>query len=119
MAKQPVWYGYLFLGTYGHVVAVRKTSGKKVWSTSLPNTGYAVVSIICEDDKLFCASGGRIFALDPDSGEVLWTNGLRGMGHGQVYIATAWSTEGDSQSVVFAQETAQRAASSSTHTTTT
>ena len=108
MAKEPAWHGYLFLGTHGHVIAVRKIGGRRVWTTSLPNTGYSVVSIVCEDGTLYCASGGRVFALEPDTGEIRWTNGLRGMGHGQVYQATACTKEGDGQSAVFAQETAHR-----------
>jgi outer membrane protein assembly factor BamB len=87
------WHNYLFIGTHGHVAAVRKNNGRKVWDTSLPMTGYSVVSILIEDDKVFCASGGRVFALDPATGDILWKNGLKGMGTGLVYLTTANSND--------------------------
>lgn len=89
--KKSARRNYLFVGTRGHVIAVNKKDGEKVWSTSLPRTGYSVVSILFEDDALFCASGGRVFALDPGTGEILWSNGLPGMGSGLVYLSTVSS----------------------------
>ena len=50
--KKSVWRNYLFLGTHGHVIAVNKKDGEKVWSISLPRTGYSVVSILFEDGML-------------------------------------------------------------------
>lgn len=78
----------LFVGTHGHVLAVDKATGRKRWETSLPKTGYEVVSIVAEDGQLFCASGGRVFALDGSTGKILWTNNLQGLGHGFVYLTT-------------------------------
>ena len=94
---------YLFLGTHGHVIAVEKRTGTKVWEKSLPSTGYAVVSILFEDDLLFCASGGRVFALDPDSGEVRWENSLKGLGMGLVYLATVNSNNTEALMSLLAQ----------------
>nr|VFK37427.1 MAG: PQQ-like domain-containing protein [Candidatus Kentron sp. TC] len=82
---------YLFVGTYGHVVAVDKRDGKILWKTSLPFTGYKVVSILFEDGRLFCASGGRVFALDPRNSAILWSNGLSRMGSGVVFLSTVSS----------------------------
>ena len=79
----------LFIGTYGHVVAVEKTTGHTVWTTSLPRTGYEVVSIVVEDGLLLCASAGRAFGLDIDTGEIRWGNDLQGLGQGFVYLTTA------------------------------
>ena len=93
-------HDYLFLGTHGHVVALRKSTGRKVWSVSLPRTGYSVVSIRYEDGMLFCAAGGRVFALDPATGDELWTNGLKGLGTGLVYLSTAQTSN-----AVFASKT--------------
>ena len=85
---------HLYVGTYGHVIALHKKTGRRVWKTSLPMTGYSVVSIVHEDDTLFCASGGRVFGLEPRTGEIVWTNGLRGLGTGQVHLATVASGAG-------------------------
>lgn len=92
----PGWYSYVFLGTHGNVIALEQTTGKTVWQTSLPDTGYSVVSILVENGRLLCASGGRCFALDPGNGQILWNNGLPGLGHDLVYLSTAnsSSTEG-------------------------
>ncbi len=78
----------LFVGTHGHVLALNKANGREVWATSLPKTGYSLVSILVDDGVLFCASGGRTFALDISNGEVLWTNQLKGKGSGLVYLAS-------------------------------
>ncbi len=78
----------LFVGTHGHVVALDKTTGDTLWKTSLPKTGYDVVSILVEGDVLFCASGGRAFALDAASGEIRWSNPLSALGSGLVYLAS-------------------------------
>lgn len=86
----------LFVGTHGHVVALDKATGERIWERSLPRTGYAIVSIVYEDALLFCACGGKVFALDPATGEIRWTNDLPGMGSGMVFLSTAQSnaTEG-------------------------
>ena len=102
----------LFIGTYGHVLAVRKSDGALVWDVSLPRTGYSVVSIVYEDGTLFCASGGRVFALDPTSGETLWTNGLKGMGKGLVYLTTAQSNNAEAVMALLAQQRAADAQAS-------
>lgn len=78
----------LFLGTHGHVVAVDRRSGRTRWRTSLPRTGWNVVTLMLEEGRLFCSSGGRAFALDPSDGSILWENGLPGMGHGIVAMCT-------------------------------
>ena len=79
----------LFVGTHGHVAALRKSDGQLLWKGSLPKTGYQVVSLILEDGLLLCASGGRVFALAPADGRILWQNDLKGMGTGRVVLATA------------------------------
>ena len=78
----------LFVGTYGHVSAVDKRSGNELWRTSLPRTGYMIVSIVYEDDTLFVGSGGHVFALDPTTGDILWRNNLPGLHHGRVLVTT-------------------------------
>ena len=85
------WHDYLFVGTHGHVTALEKATGERLWTTSLPRGGYGVVSLLVEDDFLFCASGGRVYALDPGTGEIVWKNGLSGLGLGPVFLTTALS----------------------------
>ncbi len=82
----------VFVGTYGHVLAVDKQRGETLWTASLPSTGWGVVAIVYEDDTLYCASGGRLFALDPKNGHILWTNKMKGLGSGPVYLTTAQSS---------------------------
>ena len=78
----------LFVGTYGHVSAIDKRNGDELWRTSLPGTGYMIVSIVYEDETLFVGSGGHVFALDPSRGDILWSNRLPGLHHGRVLVTT-------------------------------
>ncbi len=101
----------LFLGTYGHVAAIEKASGRTIWQTSLPSTGYGVVSILYEDGLVFCAAGGRAFALDPENGAILWTNDLPGLGSGIVYVTSAiGSNRSELLAILAAQEASDQAA---------
>ncbi len=95
---------YLFVGTHGHVLAIAKADGKKVWERSLPNTGYAVVSIVYEEGRLFCGTGGRAFCLDPETGEIVWTNHLNGLGMGLVFLTTANSNDTEAVMSLLAHE---------------
>lgn len=100
----------LFLGTHGHVAAIRKASGRRVWTTSLPGTGYNIVSLLHEDGVLYAGAGGHVFALDAASGEVLWHNGLRGLGYGHMTLATTRAST--DPAVLRAQLDAEEAAAS-------
>ena len=100
----------LFAGTHGHVVALEKDTGRTVWTTSLPRTGYSVVSIVIEDGLLLCASGGRVFALDPSDGWIKWSNEMPRLGGGLVYLATGQSSAQGSMAVLAAQAAATQAA---------
>ena len=102
----------LFVGTHGHVAAINKTNGRKVWSTSLPKSGYGVVSILPEDGQLLCACGGYVFALDPLTGDILWTNGLRGLGNGIVFLSTMQNDNTEAMGLLAAQARANAAAAS-------
>lgn len=98
----------LFVGTHGHVLALEKTTGQRVWERSLPRTGYSVVSIVYEDGALYCASGGRVFALDPATGDVRWENYLPGMGSGLVYLTTMQSNDTEAVMATLAAQVEQR-----------
>src|SRR5262245_29269351 len=78
----------LFVGTHGWVAALHKFSGAELWRTSLPGTGWNVVSLLHEDGVLFAASGGQVFALNPLTGEIAWKNELKGLGSSHVCLAT-------------------------------
>ena len=82
----------LFIGAHGYVRAVVKEDGRQVWNTSLPSTGYEVVTLLYEDGILHAASRGLLFALDALTGEILWKNGLRGLSSGLVHLATSRSS---------------------------
>ena len=78
----------LFAGTHGWVAALEKFTGKEVWRTSLPKTGWSVVTLLHEDGVLFAATGGRVFALNPATGEIAWENGMSGLGSSHFCLAT-------------------------------
>lgn len=77
----------VFVGIYGHVVAVSKKTGRMRWKTSLPKTGYTIVSLVCEGGGLFAGSKGLLFGLDPNRGEIEWRNGLQGLGYEHLTLA--------------------------------
>ncbi len=78
----------LFIGTRGHVRAVSKRTGRKQWETSLPGTGYTLVTLLYEEPVLYAASRGLLFALDPLDGNIVWKNSLKGLGHDHIVLAT-------------------------------
>ena len=99
----------LYVGTFGHVVAVDQVTGATTWQTSLPRTGYEVVSIVFEHGQLFCGSGGRVFALDPATGEILWKNDLPGLRKNLMCLTTQNSNSTEQlMSVLAARRSAQQ-----------
>jgi len=98
----------LFVGTHGNVRAVDRESGSDVWTTSLPNTGYNIVSLLYQDDTLYAGAAGHVFALDPGTGEILWHNGLEGLGYGHMVLATI--RQAVDPAALIAQLDSQRAA---------
>ena len=79
--------GYLFIGIRGTVLAIDRTTGKEVWTSSLK--GAEFVNVVLDSGQLFAGSKGRLYRLDPATGHILWENGLAGMGWGLVSIAQA------------------------------
>lgn len=106
----------IFIGTYGHVAALRKSTGDVQWSTSLPGTGYGIVTLLHEDGVLFAASGGRTFALEPKGGSILWCNELPGLGSGDICLATVRASANAGQDPL-PQHAAAQARSSSASVT--
>lgn len=58
-----------------------------LWQTSLPSSGYQVVSTLKSAGNLYAASNGYIYRLDPVTGAVLSSNGLSGRGYNEIRIA--------------------------------
>lgn len=114
---RPTYDDHLFVGTHGHVLAVDQTSGRTLWDTSLPGTGYSVVSIVVEGGRLLCASGGKVFALDPTDGSILWENALPGMGTGVVFLTTSRSHGAEAMLAVLAAQAEADAATAASAAT--
>lgn len=95
---------YLFVGIYGHVVAISKKTGRTKWKTSLPNTGYEIVSLVCEAGGVFAGSRGILFGLDPRNGEIEWRNGLKGLGY--QHLTLAGSRQASTDGSVLIEQTA-------------
>lgn len=102
----------LFLGTHGHVKAVRKDDGSDVWVVSLPGTGYEVVTLLYEDGTLFAGSNGKLFGLDPSDGSILWSNSLSGLGYDHMVLATVRGASGHPQHASAEDEERRRRSSS-------
>ena len=103
----------LYVGTHGHVTAIGKQRGRKVWSTSLPNTGYDIVTLLVEDDAVYAISKGYLFAHDASTGHIMWKNDLKGLGHGYSTLATTRAATDPSTTIkAKAARTTQAAASS-------
>jgi outer membrane protein assembly factor BamB len=94
--------GLLFVGLRGTVVAVDRSTGATVWSTTLKGSDF--VNVTVQDGDLFAACRGRLYRLDPSTGDVHWSNELPGLGLGIVTIA------GSSQIAPAAEKKARDAA---------
>lgn len=71
----------VFIGTYGYVVALDVGTGQERWRLSLPSTGYNLVTMIWDGDRLIVASYGKVMAIDAAEGAIVWRNELSGMGY--------------------------------------
>ena len=71
---KPVDRKLLYVGTNGYVRALDQKTGEDVWETSLPGTGFDLVSMLVEGAVLFAGSQGLVFALDATTGAILWKN---------------------------------------------
>lgn len=98
----------VFVGIYGHVVAISKQTGRTRWKTSLPKTGYAIVSLVCEEGRLFAGSKGLLFGIDPNRGGIVWSNGLQGLGY--EHLTLAGSERASSEGLVLIEQSAADAA---------
>jgi outer membrane protein assembly factor BamB len=109
----------LFVGTQGWVTAVDKFTGHEIWRTSLPSTGWTIVTLLHEDGVLYAASQGHVFALNPANGDVAWSNALPKLGNGHCCLATVRSSTDPNSAPIAQVAAAEAAARQSSHTTTT
>ncbi len=79
----------LYVGTHGHVRAVHPDTGKDQWTTSLPGSGWEVVSLLYDAGRLFAGSHGKLYCLEPTTGEILWENPLEGLSWDFIALATS------------------------------
>ncbi|KAF8208988.1 quinon protein alcohol dehydrogenase-like superfamily [Mycena galopus ATCC 62051] len=59
------------------------------WQTSLPSSGYDIVSPVVIQNNVYMASNGYVYCLDFYSGAVIATNNLDGRGHSEVRLAAS------------------------------
>jgi outer membrane protein assembly factor BamB len=65
----------LTVGNNGYVVAVEAFTGARLWSVSLPGSGYRIVTMLDIGGVIYAASNGMFYGLDRQTGKVLWTEG--------------------------------------------
>lgn len=75
----------LVLGVKGSVVAFRRDTGEKLWTTHLKSSSF--VSVATDDDRVYAHTGGELFCLDLFSGGRLWHDALKGLGYDVASIA--------------------------------
>ncbi len=71
--------GNLYVGVSGRVVCLRKSDGKELWRTKLPNHS-GITTILVEQDIVFAATSGIVFALNSRTGDIQWQNNLKASG---------------------------------------
>lgn len=76
----PAGSSVLIVGTNGYVLGLDPSSLSTKWSTSLPNSGSEVVSVLCGVNGAYAGSNGYVYCLDPDNGKIKATNTLPGYG---------------------------------------
>ena len=76
----------LLVGTNGYVVAMDAISLGIEWGTSLPGSGYEVVSLLVESDDIYAGTNGYVYRLDL-RGDVKASNSLSGYGEDETRLA--------------------------------
>ena len=76
----------IVVGANGYVLGVDAKTGKALWITSLPRSGYNFVSTLHNNGTLYAATTGKLYGLDLFSGNILWSVGLPGMGTHSISI---------------------------------
>jgi hypothetical protein len=66
----------VLVGIGGFVIGVESFSGAQLWKTSLPGSGYEIVTLMVIDGILYAASNGAMYALTMDTGKIIWQSGM-------------------------------------------
>ncbi|WP_019961786.1 outer membrane protein assembly factor BamB family protein [Woodsholea maritima] len=77
----------LYLGTNGYALGLSPSNLGTVWKTSLPGSGYDVVSVEAGPKGVFVGSNGLLYKLKQDDGSVQLTNNLSGRGHHEIRLS--------------------------------
>ena len=84
---------YLYIGINSLVAAIDPQTGREVWRTELPSSGFlssgSDVCVLEHEGQVFAGCDGYVFALDGATEKILWENGLEGMGHNDVTLSIA------------------------------
>lgn len=112
----------LFVGIYGSVVALDRSTGQQKWSTRLKEGSFTVgngfVNILVQGNVLYAATQGEVFCLDGLSGKILWRNEMRGYRYGLASLATVNGMSDVNQAVRIEEECRRQSEQSSATTTT-
>jgi len=73
---------FIIAGFQGYVVALDAGTLTRLWTKSLPDVGYALVSVATTGDMVYAATVGYVFRLHWEDGDIRWTNGLDDRGYG-------------------------------------
>lgn len=77
----------VFVGIYGSVAALDRSTGALVWSTDLKGADF--VNVFLAEEELFAGTKGELYCLDIGTGQIRWHNPLKGYGRGLLTIAAA------------------------------
>ncbi len=102
----------IFVGLNGHVAALDRDTGQKIWRCSELKSGP--ITLLLDGDRLIVSTNGYIYCLDPLTGRVLWNNPLKGYGLG---IAHLTSVRGQSNQTMYQQAAAASDAASAASST--
>jgi len=112
----------LFVGIYGSVVALERSTGQQRWSTKLKDGNFSVgngfVNILVQGNVLYAATQGEVFCLDGLSGKILWRNEMKGYRYGLASLATLEGGTDVNQAVRMEDECRRQSEQSSSSATT-
>lgn len=80
----------LYLGLKGHVVALDRSTGAKLWQTKLKGgalSGDDFVSLLVHEGRIYAHTRGELFCVEASTGAILWRNDLPGLGYDLATLA--------------------------------
>ena len=73
----------LYVGTAGYALALETSDLNTIWQTSLPDTRSHVVSVLFNNDYVYCGSNGYVYKLQ-SNGEIVNSNSLHDCGKHEI-----------------------------------